>query len=77
MSEDQNISEFKAKDQNIVENKELNFFEALIPVILLMGMLFYNVVFADGAVLGDYSNQYILLIGGLICLLYTSPSPRD
>lgn len=66
MKEDHNISEFQAKDQNIVENKELNFLEALIPVIILMSLLFYNVVFADSEMLGAYSNQYILLVGGLV-----------
>ncbi|GAL67898.1 Na+/H+ antiporter NhaC [Jejuia pallidilutea] len=63
MKDDKNISDFKANNQNIVENKALNFFEALIPVILLMGLLFYNIVFADGELLGTYSNQFILLIG--------------
>ncbi len=69
MEDDKNISEFKANDQTIIENKELNFFEALIPVILLMALLFYNIVFADGALLGDYSNQFILLIGGAIAAI--------
>jgi len=54
------------EDENIVQNKELNIWEALIPVILLMLMLAYNIFYADGAALGDYSNQIILLIGGLI-----------
>lgn len=53
------------EDENIVQNKELNIWEALIPVILLMLMLAYNIFFADGAALGDYSNQIILLIGGV------------
>lgn len=54
------------EDENIVQNKELNIWEALIPVILLMLMLAYNIFYADGAALGEYSNQIILLIGGLI-----------
>ncbi|TMM57087.1 Na+/H+ antiporter NhaC [Maribacter algarum] len=54
------------EDENIVQNKELNIWEALIPVVLLMLMLAYNIFFADGAALGDYSNQIILLIGGVI-----------
>jgi NhaC family Na+:H+ antiporter len=66
MKNDKNISEFKADTQTIIENKELNFLEALIPVIILMGLLFYNIVFAEGELLGAYSNQFILLIGGLI-----------
>jgi len=31
------------EDENIVENKELNIWEALIPVVLLMLMLAYNI----------------------------------
>ncbi|MGB5417535.1 Na+/H+ antiporter NhaC [Algibacter sp.] len=69
MKDDKNISEFKADNQNIIENKELNFIEALIPVVLLMALLFYNIIFADGALLGDYSNQFILLIGGVIAAI--------
>jgi len=56
----------KAEDENIVENSNLNIWEALIPVIFLMGLLAYNIFAKDGAWLGDYSNQYILIIGGLI-----------
>jgi NhaC family Na+:H+ antiporter len=52
------------KNQNIVDNKELNIWEALIPVLILMGLLAYNIFWKDGAWLGDYSNQFILLIGG-------------
>jgi len=33
---------------HIVENKELNIWEALIPVVILMGLLAYNIFFADG-----------------------------
>lgn len=69
MNEDKNISEFKAKDQNIVENKELNIFEALVPVVILMGLLFYNVVYAEGEMLGEYSNQLILLMGAFVAMI--------
>ena len=70
MSEDNNISEFKAKDQNIVENTELNFFEALIPVIILMGMLAYNIFFVeDQEWFGGYTNQIILLLGGVVAAI--------
>lgn len=66
MQEKNNISEIKVDNQNIIENKELNIWEALIPVFILMGLLAYNIFYADGAWLGDYSNQYILLLGGLV-----------
>ncbi|MAX70343.1 MAG: Na+/H+ antiporter NhaC [Flavobacteriaceae bacterium] len=68
MQED-DLSKIDINDQRIVENKELNFFEALIPVIILMGLLAYNIFFADGAMFGDYSNQIILLIGGGVALI--------
>lgn len=57
------------EDENIVENKELNIWEALIPVVLLMLMLAYNIFFADGEALGTYSNQIILLIGGVFAAI--------
>lgn len=52
------------KNEHTVENRELNIWEALIPVLILMGLLAYNIFAKDGAWLGDYSNQYILLLGG-------------
>lgn len=53
-------------DTKIIKNKELNIWEALIPVVILMILLAYNIFFKDGVWLGDYSNQFILLIGGLV-----------
>jgi len=64
MQDDKNLSEIKIEDQKIISNKELNIWEALIPVVLLMAMLAYNIFVKDGAWLGDYSNQIILLIAG-------------
>jgi NhaC family Na+:H+ antiporter len=53
------------QDEQVVENRELNIWEALIPVIALVGMLAYNVyVFGDDALSG--SNQFILLMGGAV-----------
>jgi len=67
MQDDKNISEFKANDQNIIENTELNFFEALIPVVILMAMLSYNIFFVEGQEwFGAYTNQIILLFGGFV-----------
>lgn len=52
----------------IVENKELNLLEALLPVLILVGMLAFNVyVFGDNALSG--SNQFILLLGGAVAAL--------
>ena len=66
MQDDKNISKTKADNQTIIENTELNIWEALIPVIILMGLLAYNIFFADGEMFGEYSNQIILLIGGFV-----------
>lgn len=52
-------------DNKIIRNKELNIWEALIPVFALIGMLGYNVyVFGDDALSG--SNQFILLLGAAV-----------
>ena len=53
------------QDEHIVDNIELNIWEALLPVFALVGMLAYNVyVFGDDAISG--SNQFILLMGGAV-----------
>ena len=70
MQDENNLSHFKANDQNIITNKELNFVEAMIPVIILMGLLAYNIFFVDGQEwFGTYTNQYILLLGGLTAMI--------
>ena len=69
MREENNISEVKADNQNIIENKELTIWEAFIPVVVLMLLLAYNIFFQDGVWLGDYSNQFILLMGGLVAAI--------
>lgn len=48
------------------EKKDINIVEALAPVLSLMGLLFYNIVYAESELLGTYSNQFILLIGAAI-----------
>ncbi len=53
------------ENEPIIRNKELSIWEALIPVVLLVAMLAYNVsVFGDEALSG--SNQFILLMGGAV-----------
>jgi len=54
------------KNKNSTTYKELSIWEALIPVIALVVMLFYNVffVFGDDALSG--SNQFILLLGAAV-----------
>jgi NhaC family Na+:H+ antiporter len=52
----------------IIENKELNIWEALIPVFALIVMLAFNVyVFGDDALSG--SNQFIMLLGGAVAAI--------
>ncbi|QAA80468.1 Na+/H+ antiporter NhaC [Aequorivita sp. H23M31] len=62
----QDIKPKDPKDEDVVENKELNIWEALIPVFALIGMLFYNVFFAFGDDALSGSNQFILLMGGAV-----------
>ena len=64
MQENKNLTEIKIEDQKIIENIELSIVEALIPVVILMMMLAYNIFFSGGELLGEYSNQFILLMGG-------------
>jgi len=66
MQDGKNLSKIEIQDQHIMENKELSLTEAFIPVIILMGFLAYNIFAADGEMFGEYSNHYILLIGGLV-----------
>ena len=66
--EQQNTQSSDPKHLHIVENKELSIGEALIPVIALVLMLFYNVfLFGDDALSG--SNQFILLLGAAVAAI--------
>jgi len=69
MQNDEDYSEIEIKEQKIIVNKELRIYQALIPVVILMLLLAYNIFAADGEMLGAYSNQYILLIGGFVALV--------
>ena len=63
-----NAQEIKKEDRTILENNKLNIWEALFPVIALVGMLAYNIfVFGDDALSG--SNQFILLIGASVAAI--------
>lgn len=55
-------------EPKLVKNKELNIWEALIPVFALVAMLAYNVfVFQDDAISG--SNQFVLLLGAAVAVI--------
>ena len=69
MKNKDNLSKIQIEDQKIIENVELSIWEALIPVIILMMMLAYNIFFAEGELLGAYSNQFILLIAGALAAI--------
>ncbi|MBF8149623.1 Na+/H+ antiporter NhaC [Winogradskyella sp. F6397] len=65
MQDNDELSEIQLEDQKIIDNKELSFLEALIPVVILVGLLAYNIFFVeDQEWFGGYTNQIILLIGG-------------
>jgi NhaC family Na+:H+ antiporter len=67
MQDDKNLSEVHIKDQKIIDNKELNLLESLIPVVILMCLLAYNIFFVEGQEwFGAYTNQYILIMGGIV-----------
>jgi len=65
----QNIKAKTTKNDNVIENNELNIWEALIPVFALVGMLFYNVFFVYGDDALNGSNQFILLLGGAVAAI--------
>ena len=55
-------------DQPVIDNKELNIWEALFPIIILIILLAYNIfIFGDDALGG--SNQFILLIGASVAAI--------
>ncbi|ARV08830.1 Na+/H+ antiporter NhaC [Winogradskyella sp. PC-19] len=67
MEDENNYTEIKIKNQKIMDNKELSLLEALVPVVILMCMLAYNIFFVDGQEwFGGYTNQIILLLGGVV-----------
>ncbi|MGB3344475.1 MAG: Na+/H+ antiporter NhaC [Aequorivita sp.] len=65
----QDIRPSDPKNEPVVENVELNIWEALIPVIALILMLFYNVFFAFGDDAISGSNQFILLLGAAVAAI--------
>ena len=67
--ESQDIKPRSPQDERVVENKELNIWEALIPVFALVAMLFYNVFFVYGDDALGGSNQFILLLGAAVAAI--------
>ncbi len=69
MQQEENLSEIKIEDQRILSNKELSVWEALLPVFFLMVLLAYNIFYADGSLFGEYSNQIILVLSGIVAAI--------
>jgi Na+:H+ antiporter, NhaC family len=64
----ENIKPVSPNENEIIENKELSIGEALFPVLILVGMLAYNIyIFGDSSLGG--SNQFILLLGAAIAAI--------
>lgn len=56
------------ENTTITKNQELNIWEALLPILVLIILLAFNVyVFGDDALSG--SNQFILLLGGAVAAI--------
>ncbi|WP_139959307.1 Na+/H+ antiporter NhaC [Flavicella sediminum] len=55
--------------ETVEENKELTIWEALIAVFVLIGLLALNIFWFEGVLLGDYSNQFILLFAASVALV--------
>jgi len=65
----QDIKPQNHHQDEVVENRELNIWEALIPVLALVIMLFYNVFFAYGDDALSGSNQFVLLLGAAVAAI--------
>ena len=68
MQDKNNQSETQSGNQNKMISNKLSIWEALIPVVALVGLLAYNIsVYGDDALSG--SNQFILLMGAAVAAL--------
>jgi len=67
--ESKDIKPREPQDAHIVENRELSIWEALIPVVALVIMLFFNVFYAFGDDALSGSNQFILLLGAAVAAI--------
>lgn len=57
------------EDNTFSSNTEISLAQALIPVIALVGMLFFNVFFAFGDDALSGSNQFVLLLGAAVAAI--------
>jgi len=61
--ESQDIKPVDPRNEELIENKNLTLFEAILPIIILVGLLAFNVLYAFGDDALSGSNQFILLLG--------------
>lgn len=66
IQENLNQPKIESEDSGNTRKQDLSIWESLLPVIILMLLLSYNIFFKGGELLGEYSNQYILLLGGIV-----------
>ena len=65
MQEQKKHAEFELIQKNKIAGEKLSILESLVPVVVLMILLAYNIFFEEGQDwLGDYTNQFILLLAG-------------
>jgi len=70
MQEQKKRAEFEFIPKNKIAGEKLSILESLVPVVVLMILLAYNIFFEEGQDwLGAYTNQFILLIGGGIAAI--------
>ncbi|HKJ07183.1 MAG TPA: Na+/H+ antiporter NhaC [Flavobacteriaceae bacterium] len=62
-------SDITGENEKIIQNRELNIWEALIPVVALVLMLFFNVFFVYGDDALSGSNQFVLLLGAAVAAI--------
>jgi len=67
--ESQDIIPKEPQDENIIENKELNIWEALFPVFVLIGLLAYNVLVAFGDYAIEGPNQFALILAAAVAAI--------
>ena len=80
MQEENTPNKIDVDDQRIVVNKNLSLTSSLVPVVILMLLLAYNIFFVDSQEwFGAYTNQIILLIGAGVAAVvgfFNKTSPK-
>ncbi|MGH1335225.1 MAG: Na+/H+ antiporter NhaC [Aureispira sp.] len=70
MKDNKESSEVNVDEQQKMKSRELTTLEVFIPMVTLIGLLAYNMLFLeDKDLFGGYTNQIILLIGGLVAAI--------